>query len=151
MPNPSEDTSIPTSPTSEQQANNELQLNQPVVMIVDDELQVLDIARRLIERLGYRVLAESDPQAAYARYTTEHGQISCVLLDLAMRPIDGLELFAMMRSINPQVCAILCSGYSESGSAEHYIRLGFIGFLPKPYRIDELRKVLANVLDGMVE
>jgi CheY-like chemotaxis protein len=119
----------------------------PVVMVVDDQQQVLDIARRLIERLGYHVLAESNPHAALARYAIEHAQIACVLLDLAMRPINGLELFALMLKINPHVCAILSSGSHQPDIVEHYLDLGLAGFLPKPYHMNDLRKMLADVLD----
>lgn len=143
MPNTSDSAS---NSESEQPTNTQDQRNQQIVLIVDDEQQVLDIARRMTERLGYQVLTESNPHAAFARYTNEYAQIVCVLLDLAMRPINGLQLFAMMQVINPHVRAILCSGYGESDSVEDAIGLGVVGFLPKPYRIDELRQVLVQVL-----
>lgn len=133
----------PSSPDSADPADRSL---KPLVMIVDDEQQVLAITRRLIERLGYRVLAEADPRAALARYSADYAQISCVLLDLSMRPIDGLELFREMWAINPHVRAILCSGYGETNATVSHTELGLAGFLPKPYRIDELRQVLADVL-----
>jgi DNA-binding NtrC family response regulator len=137
---------VPALFTPDHRLNTRDDTHLPVVMVVDDQQPVLDIARRLIERLGYRVLAESNPHTALARYTTEHIQIACVLLDLAMRPINGLELFAMMLKINPHACAILSSGYHQADMVEHYLDLGLAGFLPKPYHMNDLRQILADVL-----
>jgi CheY-like chemotaxis protein len=137
---------VPALFTPDHRLNTRDDTHLPVVMVVDDQQPVLDIARRLIERLGYRVLAESNPHAALVRYTTEHLQIACVLLDLAMRPISGLELFALMLKINPQARAILSSGSYQPDIVEHYHDLGLAGFLPKPYHLNDLRQILTDVL-----
>jgi CheY-like chemotaxis protein len=137
---------VPVLYTPDRRLNTRDDAQMPVVMVVDDQQQVLDIARRLIERIGYRVLAESSPHTALARYTIEHAQIACVLLDLAMRPLNGLELFAVMLKINPRVCAILSSGSHQPDTVEQYLDLGLAGFLPKPYHMNDLRNILAEVL-----
>lgn len=118
-----------------------------VVMVVDDEPQVLTIVERMLERLGYTVLTAGLPDQAIARFRAEHQRIDGVLLDLTMPQMDGSELLRQLRDIDPSIRVVLCSGYSESYATERFVNLGLSGFLPKPYRIDELRRVLIDALN----
>jgi two-component system, cell cycle sensor histidine kinase and response regulator CckA len=117
-----------------------------VVLVVDDEPQVLTIVQRMLERLGYTVLTAGLPEQAIACFHAEHQRIDGVLLDLTMPQMDGSELLRRLRDIDSGVRVVLCSGYSESFATERFESLGLAGFLPKPYRIDELRRVLIDAL-----
>jgi two-component system cell cycle sensor histidine kinase/response regulator CckA len=124
------------------------QQQSQTVMIVDDELPVLTIARRMVERLGYTVIAADRPETALALYRAHWQEIACVLLDLTMPQMDGVDLFLQMREINPQIRTLLCSGYSELATHNRYATLGLTTFLPKPYRMDELQRVLKETIEG---
>jgi CheY-like chemotaxis protein len=104
------------------------------------------IVERMLDRLGYTVITAALPSQAIASFEADHRRIDCVLLDLTMPQMDGSELFARLRAIDPAVPVVLCSGYSEPFATERFTDLGLAGFLPKPYRIDDLRRALIGAI-----
>ena len=138
-------------PTIESRCGLHLQAGMPVNAprphgCLNADCQVLDVAGRIVERLGYAAVTVSHAEEAVARYRAEPDGFDCVLLDLSMPQMDGLELSRIMRSINPAVRVVLCSGYSEQYATERFANQGLAGFLPKPYRIDELRRTLISAI-----
>jgi len=123
--------------------------DQPVrgsghVLVVDDEEMVRDYARRLLESLGYTVSTCNDGAEAVAYYRKHHGEIGLVILDLVMPRLDGRQTFRRMRQIDPEVRAILSSGYSEDYAAQGGAEEGVLDFLAKPFRIEEVSRMVAR-------
>jgi CheY-like chemotaxis protein len=121
---------------------------QYTILLVDDEQQVLEIAKRMIERIGYRVYAIARPDEALNFYRANASDIDCVMLDLTMPQIGGFELLAAIREIRRDQPAILCSGYADSSHDWGEIA-PLTTFLPKPYRLDDLRRVLALAVEQL--
>jgi CheY-like chemotaxis protein len=71
-------------------------------------------------------------------FRSRAGDVVCVLLDLTMPRLDGVETHRMLRERNADVPVILCSGYPEREAVERFAELGLAGFVQKPYTPDEL-------------
>jgi len=71
-----------------------------------------------------------------------------VLVDMVMPELGGRDTFTAMKKINPNVKAILSSGYSINGEAQKIIEDGVKDFVGKPFDISDLSKKVANVLRG---
>jgi len=119
-----------------------------VVLLADDEEMVRSVAKRMLERLGYRVLLASDGAEVVELYRSHTGEIDCVILDLTMPRRDGIEALDEIRAIGGEARIVLSSGYSEHELSRRYCDRGFSAFLEKPYDMltlgEKLRKVLGS-------
>jgi two-component system cell cycle sensor histidine kinase/response regulator CckA len=67
---------------------------------------------------------------------------------MIMPGMGGNETYKKVKEINPRIKVLLCSGYSIDGEAEQILRLGCDGFIQKPFRIEELSRVIRDILEG---
>jgi CheY-like chemotaxis protein len=112
------------------------------VLVVDDEPLVVAFVEEALKKLGYKVLTAADGRQACEVYSSHSHQIDMVLLDMVMPGTTGLEVCRRLREINSKVKVILSSGYS-SGEVVGEARLaGAIGFIGKPYSLEELSRAL---------
>lgn len=122
------------------------------VLFMDDEKQLCDISKTMLEGLDYKVdLAHrgEDALALYRRYHAVNRPYDVVLLDLTIvGGMGGEETFKKLKEIDPDVRAIVSSGYDNDEMARQFLEMGFCGYLTKPYRIAELSKMLKTVLGG---
>jgi PAS domain S-box-containing protein len=119
-----------------------LEAGSGTVLVVDDEPMVLAFVEEGLKKLGYQVLTAVDGQGACKVYSSHSHQIDMVLLDMVMPGITGLEACRRLRQINPNAKVILSSGYS-SGEVVREARLaGAVGFIGKPYSLEELSAAL---------
>ncbi len=116
------------------------------VLVADDEQRVRAVAGKLLERMGFSVLAAADGREALQLFREHVGEIACVLLDLTMPQMDGEQAFGEIRRLDPGVAVILCSGYNEQDSTQRFAGKGLAGFLQKPYRMAELRTKLKEIV-----
>ena len=117
------------------------------LLVVDDELSVLNVTKLLLERLGYTVLTATTGAQALDTLTRQGGKIALVLLDMVMPEMPGREAFRRLRALRSDLLVLAVSGYSESKEAQELLREPGVGFLAKPYRIDELAKKIRELLD----
>jgi len=104
-----------------------------VILVVDDEPLVRQMAKTALERHGYTVLvAESGPVAidVFRRYP---GQIALVVLDLSMPQMSGEETLPELNKIRPGVKVVVSSGYSETEAMNLFRGQRVAGFIQKPY------------------
>jgi PAS domain S-box-containing protein len=120
-----------------------------LVLIVDDEVLIREIARNTLERFGYRVLLAQNGTEAVALYALHRTDIAVVVTDMAMPVMDGPATILALRTINPDVKIVGSSGQGtssvmktgKSGSA------GLSYFIPKPYTAETLLHTLAKILN----
>lgn len=108
------------------------------VLVVDDEPMVRAFAEQGLEKLGYIVLTAESGRRACEIYASPARRIDCVLLDLVMPDMSGIETYRKLLEIDPHVRVILSSGYSERAVAREVLDLGAAGFLDKPYTLEAL-------------
>jgi len=125
---------------------NEVMKGTETILLVDDEEQVLDTGRQMLEYLGYRVLAARGGKEAWALYQDNRNRIDLVILDLIMPDTGGGKVYDKMKALNPDVKVILSSGYSLDGEASEVFKRGANAFIQKPFSILTLSYKLREVI-----
>ncbi|HUS92050.1 MAG TPA: PAS domain S-box protein [Phycisphaerae bacterium] len=114
------------------------------VLVVDDEEMVRSFAASALRGLGYTVSTCVDGAEAVSFYEDHHERIDLVVLDMIMPRLGGADTFRRLREIDPQAKVLLSSGFSHSGAADKLLRRGAVGFLHKPFRVEDLARAVAQ-------
>ena len=101
-----------------------------------------------LKGLGYQVLVAENGKQALEIYEQHRREIDCVLLDLIMPELSGLETFRRMRAIDPQVRVVFASGYSTGEILRDAPDARSAEFIGKPYTLEGLSLALAQSGDG---
>jgi len=117
------------------------------VLLVDDEEVILEVGRELLETMGYRVLIAKNGKEAVRVYRKNQDDIDIVLLDMVMPNMGGGEAYDRMKEINPDIKALLSSGFSIDGEASGILERGCNGFIQKPFTMKELSGKIREILD----
>ncbi len=120
------------------------------VLFMDDEPGISALTATMLESLSYKYdLARNGEEAIalYRRYLNVGRPYDAVILDLTIvGGMGGEQCFEELRKLDPEVRAIVASGYDDDDLARQFIAKGFCGYLTKPYRIGDLGKTLKAVL-----
>ena len=119
-----------------------------VVLLVEDETGVRELAREYLQMNGYKVIEAPDGATALSIYRQHQKEIDLVVADMVMPCMSGPELFERMKEINPGVRVIVSSGYSQDQEGRRMLRHGCLGYLQKPYNLESLDHLVRNVLDS---
>ncbi|HUZ47345.1 MAG TPA: response regulator [Terriglobia bacterium] len=122
--------------------SNQLVRGRGTVLVVDDEPRVLDFLEKGLTRIGYKVLCAETGRLACEIYSKQFQNIICVLLDMIMPDISGLETYGLLRDINPGVKVILSSGYSSEHVKRQVEEACGADFLGKPYTLETLSQAI---------
>lgn len=118
------------------------------VLVVDDETMVLAVSRDMLESLGYRVYTAGSGQEAIAVYEEKKDRIDLVILDMIMTGLSGGETFDRLQEINPHIRVLLSSGYSVRGQAQEILDRGCMGFLQKPFTLEDFSRKIRETLSA---
>jgi PAS domain S-box-containing protein len=110
----------------------------PTVLVVDDEASVLRLGVRILERAGFRALGAADGTEAVRIFQEKANVIACVVLDLTMPGMDGIQTAAELRRIRDDIPILLASGFDEHELSQRFAGKGLAGFIQKPYSMDNL-------------
>ena len=117
---------------------------------MDDDKVVREVTGAMVKRLGYHVeTAERGEETIemYRRSLEKQDPFDILIMDLTIAGgMGGVETLKQIRKLNPDVMAIVSSGYSNDPALSKYDQYGFSGCLVKPYRIEELSEVLNAVM-----
>jgi CheY-like chemotaxis protein len=116
----------------------QIQLGWGTVLVVDDEPLVRAFATEGLKGLGYQVWVAENGKQALQMYEQHRGEIDCVLLDLIMPELSGLETFRRMRALDPQARVVFASGYSTGEILRDAPDARSAGFIGKPYTLEGL-------------
>lgn len=116
------------------------------ILLIDDERVILDVAGRILQRLGYAVLQAQDGEEAVRLFAERHHEIALVILDMVMPRLSGREVFRRLQALNPEVRVLLSSGYSADGDTQAILHEGVVGFVQKPYVMNELAQAVKRAL-----
>ena len=116
------------------------------ILVVDDEEIVRNIATKMLRRIGYEVFSCSDGVEAVEFYTENSKTIDLVIIDMIMPRMDGRECFRALLKINPELRAILSSGYSRNQTVQEILDEGLMGYIGKPFEFQEIADLVARVL-----
>jgi len=120
------------------------------VLFMDDDPKITSITATMLQSLDYKFdLAKNGEEAIkfYKRYLNIGRPYDAVIMDISViGGMGGEETFKAIRELDPDVRAIVSSGYDNDDMAKRFLELGFCGYLTKPYRVADLGKVLKTVL-----
>jgi CheY-like chemotaxis protein len=114
------------------------------VLVVDDEPEVLDVLRELLEELGYEASSAASGEQAIAAMATTRPQV--VFLDLAMPGISGLEALTYFRQHHRTVPVIVITGAPGQESAQKARAAGAFDVLAKPFDMAALQSLVAQAM-----
>jgi two-component system cell cycle sensor histidine kinase/response regulator CckA len=121
--------------------------NGELLLIVDDEKAILQVAKAILEDHGYRVLTAADATEALAIFALRMNEIELVLTDLAMPFMDGVALIRTLQKMKPDVRVIASTGRGgQDARANEIAHLNVRASLTKPYNKNKLLATLHDVL-----
>ncbi len=114
------------------------------ILVIDDEEDMLENCSRILDRLGYEALLESDGGKGVVRFEQEHPVVT--LTDLRMPGMDGLEVLRTIRRIDPEALVILFTAFATVETAVEAVKEGAFDYIPKPFSADQLQVVIERAL-----
>jgi signal transduction histidine kinase/ActR/RegA family two-component response regulator len=119
------------------------------ILIMDDEADMLKMARRMLGRMGYDTVFAKDGAEAINLYRNTFQSkepFDLVILDLTVPGgMGGAKTIPELLKIDPKVKAVVSSGYYTDPVMANYEDYGFIGVVPKPYSIDQMAELLDTI------
>ena len=131
----------------EKKVSEDIILGEGRVLLMDDEAEIRQMAARLIGKLGYEVETAADGQEAIEKYRKSRSAgrpFGVVILDLTVKGgMGGEKALDRLKEIDPEVKAIVSSGYSIDSVMSHYRYTGFAGMIAKPYSLSDISRILS--------
>ena len=118
------------------------------ILLVDDEPQIVDMEKQLLEKLGYRVTGRTSSTEALETFASQPDQFDLVITDMTMPQMTGDRLARQIWTIRPGIPVILCTGYNEMISEDKAISMGIRKFILKPVDKDELAAAIRSAFDS---
>ena len=138
---------FPSSARSEEpveRASPRVEPSASTVLVIDDEAPIRFLAKRTLERAGFRVILAEDGPKGLEAYQHEPHAIDAIVLDLTMPIMDGWEVLAELERMNARVPVLLSSGYGGQAPADKSYE-NLRGFMAKPFRpevlVERVRKM----------
>ncbi|RPJ05045.1 MAG: response regulator, partial [Spirochaetaceae bacterium] len=116
------------------------------ILVVDDEEIVCQVISKMLNSQGYSITVAHNGEEAIEKYNAEKEMIDLVLIDMVMPKMSGRDCFRAMRMMNPDVKAVLITGYLPEGNAFEAITEGMRDVLFKPFSRGKLTEVINAVL-----
>jgi PAS domain S-box-containing protein len=117
------------------------------ILFVDDEKEVVDMAKRMLEYLGYHVEAKTNGSEALDMFKSQPQQFDLVITDMIMPKMTGSDLAKEILKINPVTPVIICTGFREKVKKEEVEAIGINAVLLKPIVMHEIAQTIRDVLD----
>jgi two-component system cell cycle sensor histidine kinase/response regulator CckA len=120
-----------------------------LVLVVDDEGSIREVAQRTLEHFSYRVLTAFDGMDAVSIYRERQHEIAVVITDMVMPIMDGPATIIALQAINPKVRIIGTSGLDSQDGMAKAKDVGVIYFIRKPYTAEVLLQTLHEALQKL--
>jgi PAS domain S-box-containing protein len=119
------------------------------ILVAEDEDMMRDLIVEMLDSGGYQVISVDNGRKALDVYRERAREIDLVILDMIMPDLGGQEAFRQLKEINPGVKVLFSSGYSQDSQAQQIMSEGVLGFIQKPYAINELLDKIRLIIDCM--
>jgi PAS domain S-box-containing protein len=118
------------------------------LFVVEDEAAILEIAREMLEQLGYTVLSASSPEEAIRMSEEREGSIHLLITDVVMPQMNGRELCERLGAARPGLKCLYMSGYTADVIAHRGVLEEGVSFIAKPFSLTTLSVKVREVLDA---
>jgi len=115
------------------------------ILIVDDEKVALKNLEHVMKKEGYEVVSTQSGQNALR--ILEEQKFDVVLTDLKMEKVDGMQILRRCRELYPDIEVVMITGYATLESAVESMKHGAFYYIAKPFRLDEVRKVVSEAVE----
>jgi CheY-like chemotaxis protein len=139
---PSSDKQMETIKKQSKQVEN----GSGTILLVDDEVLVLEVGAKLLQKLGYTVVEANNGKTAIELFKERRESIDLVILDMIMPEIGGGEVYDQIKGINSDVKVLLSSGYSIDGQAAEILQRGCDDFIQKPFGLKDLSNKIKGIM-----
>ncbi|MBN2736301.1 MAG: PAS domain S-box protein [Spirochaetales bacterium] len=137
----------PSKPIVPIKVNTSIQFCQECcILVVDDEPSVLKMIRLMLVKLGHRVYVANNGREAIDIFVKDTKAIDFIILDMIMPVKDGKQTFRALKKIDPSVRVLLSSGYSINEEAQTLLEEGALGFIQKPFNLEQIQKKIQSIL-----
>jgi PAS domain S-box-containing protein len=117
------------------------------VLLVEDDLSILELTRKILDSLGYNVLTANTPSEALALAEKNSAGIHLLVTDVIMPQMNGRELAERLQRHYPNLRELFMSGYTADAIAHHGVLEKGLHFIQKPFSRENLAKIVRRVLD----
>jgi CheY-like chemotaxis protein len=119
------------------------------ILFVDDEIMLVDIGQKMLERLGYNVVSRTSSIEALELFRIKPNDFDLVITDQTMPNMTGDTLARELMHIRPDIPVILCTGYSQAIDPERAQKRGIKAFVMKPILVNDIAAAIRKVLDSV--
>ncbi len=116
------------------------------ILVIEDEDSVARSLKRVLQKEGYEVEVAMNGRTALDM--CDQQKFDLLIADLKLPDLDGMEVIRKIKHERPDTKVVVISGHSTITSAVEAMKLGVSDYLPKPFRVDELKKALVSALSG---
>jgi PAS domain S-box-containing protein len=117
------------------------------IMVVDDEVVITRVMRRMLTKMGYKITTYTDSLLAVKDFRDNPHDYDAVITDMTMPNMTGAKLAQELLSQRPELPIIMTTGYSEVIDKDKATRIGIMAFMLKPVKKKQLSKAIRKVLD----
>jgi PAS domain S-box-containing protein len=117
------------------------------ILLVEDEPEILEMTRTMLEQKGYSVLSAASPAAAIQIARARTDRIHLLITDVIMPEMNGRDLAEQLKDLFPKIELLFMSGYTANVIVHQGMLNDGVAFLQKPFSINELAEKVRDVLD----
>jgi PAS domain S-box-containing protein len=118
------------------------------ILYVDDEIMIVDIAKHMLESLGYRVVTRTNAREALETFRNDPDSFDLVITDMTMPKMTGLDLAEKIGQIRPGFPIVLCTGFDLAMDEGKLVRYGLHNIIHKPILRLDMATAIRNTLDN---
>lgn len=118
------------------------------ILLVDDEPAMQELGKELLEDEGYSVFVASNGEEAIDLYKKNQDKIELVILDLVMPGMDGGQVYAALKALNPRIKAFFCTGFISDQIIASLLEEQKLTAISKPFRPDQFLRTVREVLES---
>ena|SRR3972149_3260549 len=116
------------------------------IMIVDDDASIRSMLSDYFAGFGYEAVTASDGEEALRKFVP--GRFDCIISDLIMPKMDGLEFLRKIKMQDSQACFLMITGYPNIDSAINAIKEGADDYVNKPFHMEDIRIKVDRIVDA---
>jgi CheY-like chemotaxis protein len=118
------------------------------ILVVEDDVQVRSLLRRILTKAGYTVLLADNGVSAVELWRSRRGPVHLLITDVVMPKMSGKQLVECLSASQSQLKVLYMSGFTDDALGHHGVLEPGTPFLPKPFTSEQLKKKIRTVLDS---
>jgi PAS domain S-box-containing protein len=116
------------------------------ILIIDDELAIREMCADVLGEMGYQVITCANKNEGVGYYQQHSHHVGCMIIDMIMPDGSGLDCFRELKQINPDIKAIIASGFVVESQVTTILAEGARAFIQKPFELNKLSRLIADAI-----